>query len=534
MSSSPTVDATPAASFDNFYSPQNVSFYASKPYAPLNQTAREIRLIRILPGNDDDSLECELLSAQRLADVQSRYRALSYCAGDPKRTAPLTVSGRHFNAFASLGAALRQLRRLAEGEEQFFWIDQICINQSNPVERAHQVGFMREVYENAERVMVWLGDDGYGHLGLQWMKDQYCDMQVETEYFTYNTLAQYGYICDRVSRHLDGWLANSTFREHWSGLRELMFSPWWSRCWVAQELIVARNATVMYGNVSMLWHEFRVVYDLYSETFFKIIKLSSTIDNRNSQDMEKHWQESGGGLNPSVVFMVENKTASGTKDMIDIGKLLDYARYAQSSDPRDRIYALQGLAGSGYNIVPDYGISNTFEDTMCHAAQQIILNERSLRFLGWASLNDIPEEMDLPSWVPQWSSPSHRHSWNHTLYKASGSCSLDATFLPNPQGLNCRILRVYAVFIDQVAEEKQITHPDISLTPKGYLAVFNCDAVHTDSIVVLFGGALLFVIRKTGDQYRLVGAAFVEGFLDGEAIKMMDRGELEARYIDLI
>lgn len=44
-------------------------------------------------------------------------------------------------------------------ENALFWIDQICIDQSNSQERGHQVGFMREIYKNASEVVVWLGKE---------------------------------------------------------------------------------------------------------------------------------------------------------------------------------------------------------------------------------------------------------------------------------------------------------------------------------------------------------------------------------------
>ena len=39
------------------------------------------------------------------------------------------------------------------------WIDQMCINQNDPVERGRQVGFMGEIYRSAERTVIWL-DEG--------------------------------------------------------------------------------------------------------------------------------------------------------------------------------------------------------------------------------------------------------------------------------------------------------------------------------------------------------------------------------------
>jgi hypothetical protein len=61
--------------------------------------------------------------------------------------------------------------------------------------------------------------------------------------------------------------------------------------------------------------------------------------------------------------------------------------------------------------------------------------------------------------------------------------------------------------------------------------------LHTDLIAVLVGGPMLFVVRRVGDQYQLVGEADVDttlGFMCGKVIETMDRGELEAQYIEII
>jgi hypothetical protein len=42
--------------------------------------------------------------------------------------------------------------------KRVFWIDAICINQNDNVEKSHQVGQMRAIYEKACQVLIYLGD----------------------------------------------------------------------------------------------------------------------------------------------------------------------------------------------------------------------------------------------------------------------------------------------------------------------------------------------------------------------------------------
>ena len=46
-----------------------------------------------------------------------------------------------------------------EGDsESWWWVDSLCIDQHNNLEKAQQVRMMGEVYESAEDTFVWLGE----------------------------------------------------------------------------------------------------------------------------------------------------------------------------------------------------------------------------------------------------------------------------------------------------------------------------------------------------------------------------------------
>ena len=194
----------------NFCAPENEAFYAAKVYEPLDKAKKDIRLVKILPGNNNDEIQCELV--QSIWSAETGYRqwpklpgrdadtnadstflascflmegapvdkkerkirklpedlwpsddgtlrdfALSYSAGDPSDTQEIRVNKRKFNVFRCLNDALRRLRR--REQSVLMWIDQICIDQSNTEERGHQVAMMADIYRHAILVQVWLGSD---------------------------------------------------------------------------------------------------------------------------------------------------------------------------------------------------------------------------------------------------------------------------------------------------------------------------------------------------------------------------------------
>jgi Heterokaryon incompatibility protein (HET) len=123
-------------------------------YQPLNIENREIRLVTIISEPSlSSSMECKL-STFGLVDAPS-YIALSYVWGDIRKTTPITVDDAEIHVTTNLLAALRRMSAWDHGT--YFWIDALCINQSNTEEKGHQVSIMRNIYQQAMFVTMWLG-----------------------------------------------------------------------------------------------------------------------------------------------------------------------------------------------------------------------------------------------------------------------------------------------------------------------------------------------------------------------------------------
>lgn len=88
------------------------------------------------------------------------YSALSYRWGDPSVTKSIEVDGYEIHVTTNLYNALSMFRSQGIfGCNYRLWVDAICINQEDHVERGEQVAFMREIYERAWKVITWLSRD---------------------------------------------------------------------------------------------------------------------------------------------------------------------------------------------------------------------------------------------------------------------------------------------------------------------------------------------------------------------------------------
>lgn len=179
-------------------------------YSPLGPD--EIRLLRIrkpprppAPTHTTDDptiippIQCELYRVKLPTSQRPPFTALSYCWGDLRHTLPITVVFRDaellqplqpfsqvnndgpslwnlpppttspvpdpviedFNVTTNLHAALSAFRSDPSfKEDQFLWIDMLCINQDNLAERSYQVSLMKNTYDGSSMVEVWLGSGG--------------------------------------------------------------------------------------------------------------------------------------------------------------------------------------------------------------------------------------------------------------------------------------------------------------------------------------------------------------------------------------
>jgi hypothetical protein len=65
----------------------------------------------------------------------------------------------------------------------------------------------------------------------------------------------------------------------------------------------------------------------------------------------------------------------------------------------------------------------------------------------------------------------------------------------------------------------------------GLYALLPPGAREGDEVCVLVGGSTLYCLRGWGDGYRFVGECYVHGFMDGEALGLVERGEGEIREL---
>src|SRR5436190_23844931 len=117
-------------------------------YVKLNPLLGEIRLFTLKPDASGSEVE-GCLEAYPLRKCPS-YEAISYFWGDPESTRTILLDGHHLRVTVNIYDALQQIRDTKHSNT--FWIDAICINQSDGSERSQQVQMMKMIFAKAESV----------------------------------------------------------------------------------------------------------------------------------------------------------------------------------------------------------------------------------------------------------------------------------------------------------------------------------------------------------------------------------------------
>jgi hypothetical protein len=130
---------------------------AAEPYRslPLPSVSKCIRVLDIRTASDATAA---VVADLRVVDLASspKFTALSYVWSSPEPNRIITCNGMDVVISANGHSALRHLWTTLGAFT--IWIDGICIDQANALEKEHQIPLMGDIYSRATSVYIWLGE----------------------------------------------------------------------------------------------------------------------------------------------------------------------------------------------------------------------------------------------------------------------------------------------------------------------------------------------------------------------------------------
>jgi hypothetical protein len=353
------------------------------------------RLVSILQGIHSSPIQCTIREID--LDCPTSYCALSYVWGNASRDCKILMDQKEMFIPQNLYIALRHLR--SHDKTGTFWIDAICINQLDAAEKSAQVPKMQEIYRRSNEILIWLGPEGDGsasaialaaRIAAYWSNQGLNIGDAESE-FRKKSRADLSTLLDQCNCKFDSAPV--------AAFTLLLARDWFERVWIIQEAAAPVNMkTIQCGSSQIDWWSLIAAAKFLSHAtirpdlkdYFPNIESVSLVSMRGLFNLDQ----------------LQRKIETGTYRIDLLGTLANYRHY-KATDPRDKVYALLGLAteASTQDFRPDYSLD--LPDVYLKVAEHCILHQGSLECFGYWETSSRDQE--LPSWVPDWRIPGVRH-----------------------------------------------------------------------------------------------------------------------------
>lgn len=348
-------------------------------YLPLKQT--EIRIIQIKPYHADVSqIECSMEHVSlETNDVAMQdwpeYLALSYAWGATSKerlhlTHGMNCNGKWLRVTGHLWNGLKRFQefrssRLSSGSLAMLpkdridyaaaalWVDAICINQNDDVEKSSQVQMMANIFSRAAPMILWLGDLQTAAPAFHREVQRFCESNRDDKEACSN------------------WV---------NAVILIMRQSWFMRRWVCQE-------------VAVTWKRHESAVILIGEHQLPLKKLTT---------------EASKGAGTTDLDRVGICSSNGRRQY----SLLERLRLhdgTECSDLHDIVYAVMHICSDIDRFALRVSYRQPVEDLFYGIAQTIMQNPISERetfaLLALATAHPSPHEI-VPSWAPDWSNES--------------------------------------------------------------------------------------------------------------------------------
>ncbi|KXT09429.1 hypothetical protein AC579_2522 [Pseudocercospora musae] len=327
-----------------------------------NTTSIQLRLLFIKAVLRSPKIAAFHLTRHR--SEWARHECLSYCWGDRTDTSAIIINGHEVQVTTNLVAALKHLRAESSAERKLLWVDAVCINQSNVMERGAVVAMMDKIYTAAELVHAWLEM-------TRAPSEQRESFASQPEIPSLKSVVLVQIIGNQPTRQT--WQL-SRFRPART-FQDMFRIPFWTRKWIIQEICLARRIQIHAGR------ECSTPLDVMALFAARVLWLTN---------YDEH------AYNAWLAGYTLRCALQGSHAMHATTFCL-MLRYLRGSDVReklDSIYALKFLFDAEIFIRPDYTLSHA--SVFTDVTVQIIARYESLALLEQACSNDVT----LPSWVP--------------------------------------------------------------------------------------------------------------------------------------
>jgi hypothetical protein len=310
---------------------------------PLQDRLQAFRLIRI-ERLADEVISCTFSVHQILGSPP--FIALSYTWGPPSPTKYISVDGYRLQIRKNLYLALNSL---LDHEDKYhaktpadqspssyestsgnvfryfssftkshmgpyFWIDQICINQTDLLERNDQVQEMGAIFSRASLVLAWLGpEDATSDAAISILQNPSVKV-------TPTAQKHIKVLCDR---------------------------EYWTRLWIIQETVLAPRILCLCGGRTFRFDVLqRLVNDtslmMYAATEPDVVDFANMLSHSKAASLMQ------------IKTLAERHLHWDSAERMTLGQGIMLCMNQECSDVRDKIYGILSIVNTSTSLRPDY------------------------------------------------------------------------------------------------------------------------------------------------------------------------------------
>lgn len=389
--------------------------------------SRSIRVIKLHGATcPSDEIRFDLITVS--LDAPLPYEAISYTWSGQPLDRPVYANGREYLVTRNAEDVMRRLRPNKSDHSRNLWIDAICINQKDDKEKAVEVQLMYEIYANAERVNIWLGQGSESTaLALKWLRwyswtfspvwkaQAKCAGAITSASSIFiRLLLGIAVICmscvcacimllvgavvlfpfGLLPIFKSGRSCYSPFQllqlihtvpgykqQFRDGLAELASMEYWERAWTVQEANANELCFILCGSSAPLR------LDLFYMSHYMIppIYIFSTLNNSKlNQRYSLHMLD---------IFHTHTQAEFGTQ-------IFDVLCKTKATIAKDKLFAIRAMFPDSLGALTiDYSVSDS--DIYTEAARIVLEETQDVEFFRYAC--QPGREDKFPSWVPSWS-----------------------------------------------------------------------------------------------------------------------------------
>lgn len=391
-----------------------------------------MRLLRLLPGSNDDELSCELFAAR--VSESPLYEAISYVWGNAFKAVTLYCNSKKLRITWNLASALRRIRNL--NRPRTLWADGICIDQTNLEECGHQVRLMGSIYKNACQVLIHLGNGpsqdaqilhDFVSSWIRLFKEHSFD--AATQKISDLPLEAIDRI---ITRHGIG-----PWKRFWD-------QPWFHRAWTVQEVGIASRSVILYEVYDFNWDFLMLLSSCFAYSGNYLLNQPCL-----SFNARRMWVS----YDPHTRHVYSKSFGNVPTEAVFLYCLHQAVTSRTASQPLDMIYAFLGHPYAP-TLQPAY--HKHIKEVCMELAIELFSIRRSPALLSYASIDELERiDQDWPSWCPMWVTRPNRglrafifarHPSTEAQFAASG----DPLKYPFDCDIENSALRVTGVIFDVV------------------------------------------------------------------------------------